>query len=167
MLTAVLLVLAVGCTIASLIGRGYVAKNLKEAQKFVDNSDSDWQEREAAKDVVRSTKPLIGPLNVTTAILAVVSLAVAAFSCIYTQDAGDVIVLRNISGAVDGMTKDAGFHTKLPWQETVTYDQRNNVISFVGDGEEDYTGARPMVLTLLSMTLVVQRRISTFRSTTR
>ena len=140
MLTVVLLVLAIGCTIASLIGRGYVAKNLKEAQKIVDNNDSEWQEREAAKDVVRSAKPLVGPLSVTTAILAIVSLALAAFSCIYTQDAGDVIVLRNISGAVDGMTKDAGFHTKLPWQETVTYDQRNNVISFVGDGEEDYTG---------------------------
>ena len=140
MLTVVLLVLAVGCTIASLIGRGYVAKNLKTAQKIVDNSDSEWQEREAAKDVIHSAKRLIGPLNVATAILAVISLVAVAFSCIYTQDAGDVIVLRNISGSVDGMTKDAGFHTKLPWQETVTYDQRNNVISFVGDGEEDCTG---------------------------
>ena len=58
----------------------------------------------------------------------------------YTQDVGDVVVLRSVTGSVDGMSKDAGLHFKAPWQEIITYDQRNNVISFVADGEEDYTG---------------------------
>ncbi len=77
-------------------------------------------------------------------IASIVGLGVAivfgGLNCIYTQDAGDVVVLRSVTGTVDGMNKDAGLHFKAPWQDTITYDQRNNVISFVADGEEDYTG---------------------------
>lgn len=62
-------------------------------------------------------------------------------SCIYAQDAGEVIVLKNFGGSiVDRPSVDAGFHVKAPWQDVITYDTRNNVISYVGDGGEDYDG---------------------------
>lgn len=60
--------------------------------------------------------------------------------CVYTQDAGDVKVLIDFGGNIAGSSSNTGFHVKAPWQSIVTYDIRNNVISFVADGEEDYTG---------------------------
>ena len=60
--------------------------------------------------------------------------------CVYTQDAGDVKVLINFGGNIAGSSSETGFHLKAPWQSIVTYDIRNNIISFVADGEEDYTG---------------------------
>ena len=60
--------------------------------------------------------------------------------CLYTQDAGDVKVLRDFGGNIAGSSSETGFHFKAPWQDVITYDIRNNVISFVADGEEDYFG---------------------------
>lgn len=60
--------------------------------------------------------------------------------CLYTQDAGDVVVLRDFGGNIAGSTSETGFHFKAPWQDCITYDIRNNVISFIKDGTEDYTG---------------------------
>lgn len=60
--------------------------------------------------------------------------------CVYTQDAGDVKVLIDFGGNIAGSSSETGFHVKAPWQSIVTYDIRNNVISFVADGAEDYTG---------------------------
>lgn len=58
-------------------------------------------------------------------------------SCIYTQDVGDVVVLKNLGGSIAGTSTEAGFHGKTPWQDTIRYDIRNNVLSFMGDSEED------------------------------
>lgn len=58
-------------------------------------------------------------------------------SCLYAQDVGQVVVLRNWGGSLAGESVDAGFHIKAPWQDTITYDVRNNVLSFMGDEEED------------------------------
>lgn len=63
-----------------------------------------------------------------------------AVGCIYTQDAGDVVVLRDIGGNIAGSTSETGFHLKAPWQDTIYYDIRNNVITFTKDGEDDYMG---------------------------
>lgn len=73
-----------------------------------------------------------------TAIVGLV-LAIGSF-CLYSQDAGEVKVLKNWGGSIAGSSEDAGFHLKAPWQSTVTYDTRNNVISYVADGKEDYDG---------------------------
>lgn len=67
-------------------------------------------------------------------------LVFLTFSCVYTQDIGEVAVLRNITGSVAGSTENPGIHIKAPWQEIIKYDTRNNVISFIGDGTEDYFG---------------------------
>lgn len=68
------------------------------------------------------------------------TLLFALLSCVYTQDIGEVAVLRNITGSVAGSTEAPGIHVKAPWQDVIKYDTRNNVISFIGDGTEDYFG---------------------------
>lgn len=70
----------------------------------------------------------------------VIGLILLGTQCLYTQDAGDVKVLRDFGGNIAGSSSETGFHFKAPWQDVITYDIRNNVISFVGDGEEDYFG---------------------------
>ena len=58
-------------------------------------------------------------------------------SCIYAQDVGQTILLRNFGGSLGSVSTDAGFHVKAPWQDTIAYDVRNNVLSFMGDQEKD------------------------------
>lgn len=61
-------------------------------------------------------------------------------SCIYAQDAGDVVVLKNWGGSLAGYTDEPGFHVKAPWQSTVRYDVRNNLINLYRDAEYSYDG---------------------------
>lgn len=61
-------------------------------------------------------------------------------SCIYTQDTGEVCVIRNLGGSLAGSTSEAGFHVKAPWQDVVTYDVRNNLINFYGDTDYKVDG---------------------------
>lgn len=53
--------------------------------------------------------------------------------CVYAQDIGEVCVQRNLGGSLAGYTEEAGFHFKLPWQDVITYDTRNNLINYYGD----------------------------------
>lgn len=64
----------------------------------------------------------------------------AGFSCIYTQDTGEVCVIRNLGGSLAGSTSEAGFHIKMPWQDVITYDVRNNLINFYGDTDYKVDG---------------------------
>lgn len=57
--------------------------------------------------------------------------------CLFTQDVGEVVVLKNLGGSLAGSSVDAGFHVKAPWQSAIKYDVRNNVLSFMGNEEED------------------------------
>ena len=72
----------------------------------------------------------------------VLALLLMLPSCIYAQDAGDVVVLRNWGGSLAGYTEEAGFHVKAPWQATVRYDVRNNLINLYRDAEYSYDGGR-------------------------
>lgn len=74
------------------------------------------------------------------AVPVVAGAIVVALGCFYAQDAGDVVVLRDIGGNIAGYTSETGFHAKLPWQDCITYDIRNNVITFTKDGTDDYMG---------------------------
>lgn len=71
------------------------------------------------------------------AIATVVGLLIVLSSCIYTQDVGETVLIRNFGGSLGDVTTDAGFHLKAPWADTVTYDVRNNVLSFMGQSEAD------------------------------
>lgn len=77
---------------------------------------------------------------VLSAIPAALAVMVLATGCVYTQDAGDVVVLRDFGGNIAGSTSETGFHMKAPWQDCIVYDIRNNVITFVKDGSDDYMG---------------------------
>lgn len=73
---------------------------------------------------------------------AAFSILVLVASCIYAQDAGDVVVLRNWGGSLAGYTDSAGFHVKAPWQDTVRYDVRNNLVNLYREAEYSYDGGR-------------------------
>ena len=64
---------------------------------------------------------------------AVIAAGLAATSCVYSLDVGEVAVVRNLGGSVSGSQSEAGFHAKAPWQSVVKYDTRNNLINFYGD----------------------------------
>lgn len=70
-------------------------------------------------------------------ILLVLALIFFVPSVLFAQGVGEVNVIRNLGGSVAGISADAGFHVKAPWQKTITYDIRNNVLSFMGDSEAD------------------------------
>lgn len=74
---------------------------------------------------------VLGPVLIVVAILAAIP------SVLFTQDVGEVKVIRNLGGSVSGISADAGFHLKAPWQSIITYDVRNNVLSFMGNEESD------------------------------
>ena len=70
----------------------------------------------------------------------VVAAILVASACVYGQDAGEVVVKINIGGSLGGYTEEAGFHIKAPWQNTVSYDVRNNLINLYRDAEYAYDG---------------------------
>lgn len=77
-----------------------------------------------------------GPLapGIVSVLVGIVLIGV---SCVYAQDVGQTILLRNFGGSLGSVSTDAGFHVKAPWQDTIAYDVRNNVLSFMGSQEKD------------------------------
>lgn len=78
--------------------------------------------------------------KVMGAIFVVLAVFAIGLSCIYSQDTGEVCVVRNLGGSLAGSTSEAGFHTKAPWQDVITFDVRNNLINFYGDTEYKVDG---------------------------
>ena len=80
------------------------------------------------------------PLGLRTVVI-VIGLIAIGLSSIYSQDVGEVVVLRSIGGNLAGSTTDAGFHFTAPWNDVITFDTRNNLINFYGkDTEYSYDG---------------------------
>lgn len=77
------------------------------------------------------------PVAIPGVILAL-SLVLVGGQCIYTQDIGEAIVLRNFGGSLAGYTADAGIHFKAPWQDALDWDIRNRLINFYRDAEYIY-----------------------------
>lgn len=77
------------------------------------------------------------PVAIPGIILAL-SLVLAGSQCIYTQDIGEAIALRNFGGSLAGYTADAGIHFKAPWQDALDWDIRNRLINFYRDAEYAY-----------------------------
>lgn len=73
-------------------------------------------------------------------VITLVAAVVFAFTGFYTQDAGEVVVLRNWSGELAGYTEEAGFHLKAPWQRAIRYDVRNNLVNLYREAEYSYDG---------------------------
>lgn len=77
-------------------------------------------------------------LVVIPGVILALSLVLAGSQCIYTQDIGEAIVLRNFGGSLAGYTTDAGIHFKAPWQDALDWDIRNRLINFYRDAEYTY-----------------------------
>ena len=73
-------------------------------------------------------------------VLVLVAAAFIGSGCIYGQDAGEVIVLKNIGGSLAGYTEVAGFHVKAPWQSTVSFDVRSCLVNLYREAEYTYDG---------------------------
>lgn len=72
--------------------------------------------------------------------LAVVGAAVFAFTSFYSQGAGESRVVINWGGDIAGVETETGIHLKAPWQRTVSYDVRNNIVEFSGEaGAEGFS----------------------------
>lgn len=67
-----------------------------------------------------------------------IGIALIVPSCLYTQDIGEAVVLRNLGGSLAGYTTEAGFHVKAPWQDALDWDIRNRLINFYRDSEYAY-----------------------------
>lgn len=95
-----------------------------------------------AVTAVSIRKQMDNPANgfAAAAFFLVIGAACIGLRCFYTQDAGEVVVIKSFSGKIAGSTSETGIHFKAPWNSCIRYDIRNNVISFIADGEEDYTG---------------------------
>lgn len=72
--------------------------------------------------------------------IMILGLVFTFISCLYSQDVGEVIVLRSIGGSIAGHTTEAGFHFTAPWNETITFDTRNNLINFYASEKYEYDG---------------------------
>ena len=70
-------------------------------------------------------------------VLAAIAI-ITALNCFYTQDAGEVIVLRGWTGTIKGATEEAGLHTKMPFDKAISYDVRNNLVNLYRDAEYRY-----------------------------
>ena len=71
------------------------------------------------------------------------AVAVGATGCcpgFYSQDVGDVAVMRGMGGEVVGSTSEAGFHATSPLNDVLTFSTRNNVLSFYSNNAESYEG---------------------------
>jgi regulator of protease activity HflC (stomatin/prohibitin superfamily) len=85
-------------------------------------------------EFTRTSKKISGIVGGVFLVLALIN---GATSVVYTQDIGEVKVVRNFGGSLGGISADAGIHFKAPWQDMITYDVRNNILSFMGDSEAD------------------------------
>ena len=87
--------------------------------------------------IVLTIKAKEAGFSIISAAGVLIGIVLIVISCLFAQDVGQVVVLRNMGGSIAGTSVDAGFHIKAPWQDTITYDIRNNVLSFMGDEETD------------------------------
>lgn len=70
--------------------------------------------------------------------LFVISAILIGAECIYTQDVGEAVVLRNFGGSLAGYTTEAGIKFKAPWQDALNWDIRNRLINFYRDADYAY-----------------------------
>lgn len=92
-----------------------------------------WENKKDERNIYK-VNPMVGLIIVALGIILI------GASCVYTQDVGETVVLRNFGGSVAGHSEEAGFHFKAPWQDTIAYDTRNNLINMYGDTEYSYDG---------------------------
>lgn len=84
-------------------------------------------------------KEVKAPSFIAAGLLLVVAGVFAFFSTVYSQDPGEAVVQRSVSGEVVNTTTTEGFHLKAPWVSTIHYDVRNLTVEYTGGGDTGYT----------------------------
>lgn len=78
-------------------------------------------------------KPLTGRITTLVgAVLAAFTIVALVFSSVYTQDAGEANVLKDVTGNIVGQNNNTGLQTKAPWVNTVTFNIRNQQVVYAG-----------------------------------
>lgn len=91
------------------------------------------------------------PSKLTTRILGGLTIAFAVFTLgilwagsTYTQDAGESIMQKDITGNIVGSTTETGLHFKPIWVDTSTFNIRNQQVIFVTPSKDgDNQGGTP------------------------
>lgn len=77
---------------------------------------------------------------------------------IYTQDPGEAKVLRSFTGEVIDTDTTPGMGFKAPWVELITYDTRNQAVSYVGDGTGTVQNSRGETVNVTGPAIVAQTK---------
>lgn len=126
--------------IIAAVGWAFFIRAKKNEKKYTRPLRDDFKFRSDYDEALEEYEHKVGypttdfGVGIVATILTIILLLV---SIVYSQDVGEVKVLRNMGGSIAGTSSEAGFHLKAPWQDAITYDIRNNVLSFMGDEEAD------------------------------
>lgn len=100
-----------------------------------------WQEAGFSGVQEKSELNLVWATALGVAVLSwLVAILVIGLNSFYTQDAGEAKVQVSWSGELVGHTDTPGLHFKAPWVNVRTFDIRNNTVSYITDGVDDYVG---------------------------
>lgn len=95
----------------------------------------------------RDAQPYKAPSRTAAAAalaLGLIAVVLFALSCFFVQDVTKAAVVKSWTGQVKGdPVTEPGMQTKGPFDKVVSFDIRNQLIAFVGDGEDDYQGGKP------------------------
>lgn len=75
--------------------------------------------------------------------LGALALLWFALGSFYTQDAGESVLQKDVTGNIVGSTTETGLHVKAPWVDTTTFNIRNQQIVFVTSKDGSNTGGEP------------------------
>lgn len=65
----------------------------------------------------------------------VVGIGLIFASCVYTQDVGEALVLKNADGTIAREDTTAGLDMKAPWQDTISFDIKGQQALYKLDGK--------------------------------
>lgn len=100
-----------------------------------DRPDQSYIRRYAEWESRTKARKLGWPILGLGVILFAVCTGTGSF---YTQDPGEGVVQRSISGEVVGETWDSGFHMKPFWVSAQKWDIRDNTVQYIAGGEQGY-----------------------------
>lgn len=80
--------------------------------------------------------------RIAGAVALIAALVLTFFSTFYTNGQGEAKVILNFDGTVAGQDVDPGAEWKAPWQNFSDWDLFSQEISYVGDGETNYSGGK-------------------------
>lgn len=131
------IILAILAVIAIAIGI-FFARARKLEQVRIDAYNASKSDHRADKENDVPPGGLFVGVGVLFGIVAAVFLI---FSTTFTVDTGSAKVLKDWTGIVaEDPIVTPGIHTKAPWQDAITWDIKNQDVTFTGDGKTSHNG---------------------------